>query len=169
MPKQTGYHFYIKIFEMETGPMPTHYQGPPETVRALDTYIKLTRAAESLTARLNRRGTIRPLSPSQFAVLEALYYLGPLTQGQVSGKVLKSSGNITLVIDNLEKQGLVLRTRGSQDRRQVSIALTDAGRQLIERIFPAHARAVCEEIDVLTPEEQATLAALCVKLGKHLS
>ncbi len=149
--------------------MPTHYQGTPETVRALDTFIKLTRAAESLTARLNRRGTIRPLSPSQFAVLEALYYLGPLVQGQVSAKVLKSTGNITLVIDNLEKQGFVERARESQDRRQVTIHLTTAGKKMIEHIFPGHASAICEEIGVLTPQEQATLAALCVKLGKQLS
>lgn len=148
--------------------MPTHYQGPPETVRALDTFIKLTRATESIMARLSRKGTIAPLSQSQFAVLEALYHLGPLTQGQVSTKLLKSTGNMTLVVDNLEKGGLVRRTRQNEDRRQVTIHLTEAGQALIERIFPAHASAICEEINTLTAEEQATLSALCLKLGKHL-
>ncbi len=148
--------------------MPTHYQGPPETVRALDTCIKLTRATESIMARLSRKGTIAPLSHSQFAVLEALYHLGPLTQGQVSAKLLKSTGNMTLVVDNLEKGGLVQRTRQNEDRRQVTIHLTEAGRALIERIFPAHASAICDEMNALTPEEQATLSALCIKLGKHL-
>ena len=148
--------------------MPTHYQGPPETVRALDTFIKLTRATESIMARLSRKGTIAPLSHSQFAVLEALYHLGPLTQGQVSAKLLKSTGNITLVVDNLEKGGWVQRTRENEDRRQVTIHLTEAGQTLIERIFPAHASAICEEINALTAEEQAILSALCIKLGKHL-
>ncbi len=148
--------------------MPTHYQGPPETIRALDTFIKLTRATESIMARLSRKGTIAPLSHSQFAVLEALYHLGPLTQGQVSAKLLKSTGNITLVVDNLEKGGWVQRTRENEDRRQVTIHLTEAGQSLIERIFPAHASAICEEINVLTAEEQAVLSAICIKLGKHL-
>lgn len=148
--------------------MPTHYQGPPETVRALDTFIKLTRATESVLARLSRKGTIAPLSQSQFAVLEALYHLGPLTQGQVSAKLLKSTGNMTLVVDNLEKGGWVQRARESGDRRQVTIHLTETGQALIERIFPAHASAICEEMDVLTPEEQATLSALCIKLGRRL-
>jgi MarR family 2-MHQ and catechol resistance regulon transcriptional repressor len=148
--------------------MPTHYQGPHETVRALDTFIKLTRATESVLARLSRKGTIAPLSQSQFAVLEALYHLGPLTQGQVSAKLLKSTGNMTLVVDNLEKGGWVQRARESDDRRQVTIHLTAAGQELIERIFPAHASAICEEMNVLTPEEQATLSELCIKLGKHL-
>ncbi len=148
--------------------MPTHYQGPAETVRALDTFIKLTRATEALLARLSRKGTLGSLSQSQFAVLEALYHLGPLAQGQVSAKLLKSTGNITLVIDNLEKRGLAQRVRESADRRQVTIHLTETGRELIGRIFPAHASAICEEINVLTAEEQATLAALCIKLGKHI-
>lgn len=147
--------------------MPTHYQGSPETARALDTFIKLTRATESVMARLSRKGTISPLSQSQFAVLEALYHLGPLTQGQVSAKLLKSTGNMTLVVDNLEKGGWVQRSRESGDRRQVTIHLTETGQALIERIFPAHAEAICEEMDVLTPEEQATLSALCIKLGKR--
>lgn len=148
--------------------MPTHYEGPPETVRALNTFIKLTRATESIMARLSRKGTIAPLSHSQFAVLEALHHLGPLTQGQVSAKLLKSTGNMTLVVDNLEKAGLVQRSRESEDRRQVTIHLTETGQALIERIFPAHASAICEEINALTPEEQSTLSALCIKLGKRL-
>lgn len=146
--------------------MPTHFQGNPETVRALDSFIKLTRAAESIQARLARRGTMQPLSTSQFAVLEALYHLGPLSQGLVSAKVLKSTGNITLVIDNLEKQGFVRRARESQDRRMVTIHLTPQGRSLIERLFPAHAEAICAELSLLSAEEQNQLAQLCAKLGK---
>jgi len=146
--------------------MSAQYQGDPQIALALQTFIKLNRATESLMARLNRRGTIRPLSPSQFAVLEALYHLGPLTQGQVSAKVLKSTGNITLVIDNLERQGYARRVRESDDRRMVTLHLTEAGKALIEQIFPAHARAICEELSVLTAEEQELLGRLCVKLGK---
>jgi len=146
--------------------MPTHYQGDLKITQALETFIKLNRATESFLARLKRRGTIQPLSPSQFAVLEALYHLGPLTQGQVSAKVLKSTGNITLVIDNLEKQGYVRRARESDDRRMVTIHITEAGKALIEQIFPAHAQAICEELAVLTDDEQELLGRLCVKLGK---
>ncbi len=146
--------------------MPTHFCGGADAVRALNTFIKLTRATETLLARLNQRKTIYPLSLSQFAVLEALYHLGPLTQGQVSAKVLKSTGNITLVIDNLEKQGYVRRVRENQDRRIVTIHITELGKSLIAQIFPAHAHAIFDELSVLTEEEQELLASLCLKLGK---
>ncbi len=147
--------------------MPTHYQGNSHFVRALDAYIKLTRAASSLETRLTRQGSFGDLTPSQFGVMETLYHLGPLTQGEISSKLLKSSANITLVVDNLEKRGLVQRKRNPQDRRCSVISLTPAGEEQIARLFPAHAAAIAAQLAVMTPEEQETLGRLCRKLGRQ--
>jgi MarR family 2-MHQ and catechol resistance regulon transcriptional repressor len=147
--------------------MPTHYKGTAQEVLALNTFIKLTRAADSLGTRLFRRGTRGDLTTSQFGVLESLYHLGPMSQSEIGTKLLKSSGNITLVIDNLEKRGLVRRERDTDDRRVVTVSLTQAGRELIRRIFPGHVASIVEEMSVLTPEEQETLGRLCRKLGKQ--
>lgn len=106
--------------------MPTHYQGSPKEVQALNTFIKFTCAANAFEARLYQRGVIEDLTPSQFGILETLFHLGPLCQGEVSSKLLKSTGNITLVLDNLEKRDLVQRVRGTEDRRMVMIYLTPA-------------------------------------------
>ena len=111
--------------------MPTHYRGTPEEVLALNTFIKLTRAADSLMARLAQRGTLCELTPSQFGVLESLYHLGPMSQGEISVKILRSTGNMTLVLDNLEKRGWVRRERDANDRRKVNISLTEEGREVI--------------------------------------
>ena len=147
--------------------MPTHYQGTPEEILALNAFIKLTRAADSLMARLAQRGTLCDLTPSQFGVLESLYHLGPMCQGEVSAKILRSTGNMTLVLDNLEKRGLVRRERNLDDRRMVTISLTEAGREVISRILPRQIAAIIEEMSVLTSEEQATLGRVCRKLGKQ--
>ncbi len=147
--------------------MPTHYQGTPEQVLALNAFIKLTRAADSLEARLAQRGTLCDITPSQFGVLESLYHLGPMCQGEVSAKILRSTGNMTLVLDNLEKRGLVRRERDVDDRRKVNIVLTEAGREVIGRILPRHIAAIVEEMSVLTLEEQAMLGRVCRKLGKQ--
>jgi MarR family 2-MHQ and catechol resistance regulon transcriptional repressor len=144
--------------------MASHYQGSVEEVRALDAYIKLVRAAESLTTRLHRG---IPLTLSQFAVLEALWHLGPLCQRDLAQKLLKSEGNLTLVLDNLVKQGFVQRERSQQDRRFVTISLTDQGQQQIQTLFPAHVQALLQEMAVLTPTEQEELGRLCRKLGKQ--
>jgi MarR family 2-MHQ and catechol resistance regulon transcriptional repressor len=148
--------------------MPTHYHGTPEEIRALDTWIKLTRASDSFGARLADHGTCSDVTVSQFGVLEALHHLGPLRQGEISTKLLRSGGNITLVVDNLETRGLVQRTREATDRRVVSVSLTEAGEALIAELFPQHVCAIVEEMSVLTADEQETLGRLCRKLGKKL-
>ena len=145
--------------------MGTHYQGTATEKLALEVYIKLSRATEMVETRINCRLKDYHLTLSQFGVLEALYHLGPLHQYELAGKVLKSSGNLTLVIDNLVKQGLVERGRDAADRRCLTIGLTEAGRQLISDMFPSHVGYVVEAMGVLTPEEQQHLAALCRKLG----
>jgi MarR family 2-MHQ and catechol resistance regulon transcriptional repressor len=123
------------------------------------------RASESVTTRIHRHLTDAGLNVSQFGVLEALYHLGPLNQTEIGQKILKSSGNITLVIDNLEKRGLVKRRRSAEDRRFYAVDLTAAGRRLIASIFPRHAAKVLEEMKALTSAEQEELSRLCRKMG----
>jgi len=146
--------------------MPTHFTGSRAEMRTLNTFIKLTRCTNSLLARLAERNTIGDLTYSQFAVLEALYHLGHMTQGEVGSKILKSTSNITTVIDNLERAGFVRRERDAKDRRVIHIHLTEAGLGKIEAVFPGHVAALVEEFNVLSASEQQTLGELCKKLGK---
>ena len=145
--------------------MKRRYRGNQKEIRALRTYVKLMRAAESVTARTHRHLSSTGLTISQFAVLEALYQLGSLSQREIGQKILRSSGNITMVIDNLEKNGLVRRERSETDRRFFIVHLTDTGYHLINKIFPPHAAVIAEDLGVLTAAEQDTLGRLCKKLG----
>lgn len=145
--------------------MGTRYVGSTEETQALDTYIKLIRAAESLMSRVYRNTELEGLTNSQFGVLEALLHVGPLCQRELGAKILKSSGNITMVIDNLEKRGLVERRRDTGDRRYVTVYLTVSGKQLIETIFPRHMERIKEELGVLSPSDQQYLGKLCRTIG----
>ncbi len=146
--------------------MPTHYVGTAKEKLALDTFIKLTRAANTVDASLAQYGALEKLTPSQFGTLEILYHLGPLCAGEIGQKLLKSGGNMTMVIDNLEKQGWVRRERNPEDRRQVHIHLTESGRALIEAVLPEQVAAIVEVFDVLDPTEQQQLGDLLRKLGQ---
>lgn len=133
--------------------------------RALNAYTKLMRAAESVTGRINRTMAAAELTVSQFGVLEALFHKGPLCQRDIATKILKSTGNITMVIDNLERRGLVRRERAAEDRRFLTIYLTDEGQLLIAEVFPRVAAAIVEEMTLLTETEQEELGRLCRMLG----
>ena len=133
--------------------------------RALNTFVKLMRAHNSLRARLEPAITKHGVTRTQFEVLEALLHLGPLNQRQLSQKILSSQGNLTTVIDNLERDQLVERRQVEGDRRQRLVHLTPRGRRLIGRIFPQQAAAIVREFGVLSSEEQKLLGDLCKKLG----
>lgn len=105
------------------------------------------------------------LTVGQFGVLEALLHLGPMCQRTLGEKLLRSGGNITLVIDNLQKHGLVRRERQTQDRRTIVIHLTPKGLGLIKRVFAVHAKMILKEMSPLEPNEQEELRRLCRKLG----
>jgi MarR family 2-MHQ and catechol resistance regulon transcriptional repressor len=145
--------------------MPTHYRGSAQERAALDAYIKLMRAADSVTARLDPLMRAADLTFGQFGALEALLHRGPLCQRDLGRKLLRSGGNITVVVGNLARRGLVRRHRGRQDRRFVTVTLTDKGRRLIGGIFPRHVRHVVRELGALSPPEQAELGRLCRQLG----
>jgi len=135
------------------------------TYQALNSYTKLMRAAESVTSRTSRPMTAADLTISQFGVLEALLHKGPLCQRDIAAKILKSSGNMTMVIDNLEKRGLVRRERDSEDRRYLTVHLTDAGSALIAKVFVDVRAAIVAEMGSLSGAEQEQLGILCKKLG----
>ncbi|UCG05359.1 MAG: MarR family transcriptional regulator [Desulfobacterales bacterium] len=145
--------------------MQKKFQGSKKEMRSLSTYVKLMRAAESITARAHRHLSSVGLTVSQFGVLEALYHSGPLSQKDIGKKILRSSGNITMVIDNLERRGLVRRERDRTDRRFYIVHLTDEGNKLISKIFPPHATVISDQMSFLSAAEQETLGNLCKKLG----
>ena len=147
--------------------MGTHYNGTHEEIRAINAYIKLQRAAESTAARTTRHLAAAGLTFSQYGVLDILFHLGSLPLGQIAEKILRSEGNMTTVVDNLERRGFVRRERSEKDRRVVTVSLTETGRQMIEKVLPQHIQAIINEMSIFTPEEQEILDHLCRKLGKQ--
>ncbi len=147
--------------------MPTHYTGDEATRRALDAYIKLSRARKMMGTLTSRLLAEYGLTESQFGALEALHYLGPMCQSDIGEKLLVTGGNMTMVVNNLEKRGLVSRKRDQQDRRQITVSLTDAGQKLIDELFPKHARNIVNLMGTLAPDEQDQLGLLCKMLGRQ--
>lgn len=146
--------------------MATRYKGTREQRRALDLMITVMRGSDSYIARLMAPLAGLDLTPSQFGVLETLYHLGPLKPSQLAEKHLKSRNNLTVVIENLERAGLVNRVRCPQDRRSHWIHLTDSGRERVEQTLPIFVESAVREAKALSPSEQETLSELMKKLGK---
>lgn len=135
---------------------------------ALALWVKLARAfsvfSKASDGDIERYG----LTQAQFGALECLGHLGPMTIGQLCKKQLVSGGNMTVVVDNLEKLQLVERVHSKEDRRAIMVQLTLKGEKLFYEIFPQHAKHIASLASVLTEKEQEELGLLLKKLGLSL-
>ena len=134
---------------------------------ALLTYVRLMRATNSVRSFAAHSLDDTSLTLTQFAVLEALYHLGPMSLTDIAGKILTTGGNLTMVVGNLTKQGHVQKHCSPQDRRMYIVALTSKGKALMRDVFPKHAAALTAFFGTLSSDEQEQLGNLCRKLGKQ--
>ena len=136
----------------------------PET--ALKLWVVLARAFDAVE-RHSRASIARfGLGTTEFGVLEVLYHKGELPVCEVQRRILVESSSTTYVVDKLCDRGLVRRRPSGADRRVTLLALTAAGRRLVQRIFPPHADAMRRAVGALPPREQARAIRLLRALGK---
>lgn len=129
-------------------------------------WLVLWKAMRSLEAHAERSISGFGMGQSDFGVLEVLLHRGPLSVKQIGAKVLLTSGSMTAAVDRLEARGLVTRQDDAEDRRSRIIHLTDAGRELIERVFAEHREAMEEAIAGFPVEERAALIESLRRLGR---
>ncbi len=146
----------------------------------LSTLVVFTRTEHHIHQREYKWIKENDLTTNQFGVLEALYVKGDLKIGQalyVKGdlkigqiieSVLSTSGNMTVVVKNLEKLGLVKRIQDPNDKRSTIISLTPTGRSKIEAILPQHYKNITEIFSILTDEEKEVLKTILKKISKPL-
>lgn len=104
------------------------------------------------------------LTMAQFAVLEALLHKGDMTVQALIDSVLSTSGNMTVVIRNLERQGLVNRQKNPSDNRSFVICLTKQGKKLIDTVFADHMDFVQSALSAINDTEKETVINILKKL-----
>lgn len=142
----------------------TEHYGP-KIDAALSLWVKLVRAHDTLAHLTAANIRSFNLTPAQFGAIECLGHLGSMLIGDLTKKHLVSGGNMTVVVDNLEKEGLVKRKVSEKDRRAFLVSLTPKGKRVFDKIFIQHAEYLAQLVTVLSEEEQLELSRLLKKLG----
>jgi len=127
--------------------------------------IGLYRSYTNLNRQTQKVLTEYALTVAQFGVLEVLYHLGDLKINDIIEKTLSTSGNITVVIKNLEKDQLIERYRDPSDSRVCMIRLNSKGEDLIRSLFPEHLLQLDNTLKNLDNEEKIELMKLLKKLN----
>ena len=143
---------------------------PGSDASAAECSINLVRTADQLLAELARRLRVDSgISTTAVIVLATIDGLGGRsTPVEIGRHIVVSSAAITSLIDTNERMGLVERTRDSVDRRRIWVALTPAGRTLIDRLLPGMHRVETDIMSTLTPDERAELLRILGKVQVSL-
>ncbi|MDD7306387.1 MAG: MarR family transcriptional regulator [Peptoniphilaceae bacterium] len=138
-----------------------------ETNQNLKTLIALSRTFLSVRRRETKTIRAGGLTVAQFAVIEVLYHKGALPVQAITQKVLTTSGNMTMVIQNLRKMDMVEKLDNPKDKRSYLLKITDKGKKLFEEIFPPHLDNINEIFSVLDEREKNELIKILKKLGEY--
>jgi DNA-binding MarR family transcriptional regulator len=105
------------------------------------------------------------LNYAQFDVLAHVGAAEGCKQKELGESLLVTKGNVSHLIDQMERRGLVWRR---QEGRTNRLYLTEEGRQLFEEVVPAHEDLVHQQMSALSEEEQAQLHELLRELDHSL-
>lgn len=135
--------------------------------RSLKLFVVLTRALNSIQNRVKDNIKDLGLNPTEFAVLELVYNKGEQPIQKIGQKILIASSSTTYVIDKLEDKGFIERQPCPKDRRITYAAITEAGKELMDEVFPKHEIAIQEIFSALSMNEKEQLIEKLKKLGYH--
>lgn len=138
----------------------------PAESSALRLWVILSRAHSAVARHAEADVARHGLTIAEFAIIEALYHVGPMLLGELQRRILVSSGGVTYLVDRLEQRRLVKRQPCPEDRRARYAALTPEGKRLMARIFPGHARAIEHAMSGLTRADRERAATLLKALGR---
>ncbi|EFU70965.1 MarR family transcriptional regulator [Aliarcobacter butzleri JV22] len=136
------------------------------TDKAMKTVVRLEKTSLKITNLTINYLLKHNLTFNQFKVLEVLYHLGDLNIGSITKLTMSTPGNITVVVKNLKRDNWITSVKDPNDNRASILSITQKGKEIIEEVFPNHAKNLTKAMEVLNDEELDTLYGLLNKVYK---
>jgi MarR family 2-MHQ and catechol resistance regulon transcriptional repressor len=128
-------------------------------------WVRLAITFNLLYQEIKQELTKEDLTVSQLDILVCLNRTKGLPLSEVADRLLVTGGNVTGIIDRLEKVGLVTRVRDTRDRRIIWARLTEKGYAAYKKLMPRYIETMNMINSYLTAEERKELMRLLKKLG----
>lgn len=125
--------------------------------------IILQKAVKSINNKIGKDFREKGITVSQFSVLDVLYTKGEMRICELIEKALSTSGNITVVIKNMEQKGWLYKKTCPTDKRAFLVGLTDEGKKLFETLLPEHRNEIKNTYSILSSEEKQELIKILKK------
>lgn len=132
---------------------------------ARDAFLAIARVQDRLEAGFQRLFRTEGLTMTQFNALRILVGAGePIPCQLVGERLIQRVPDVTRLMDRMEKEGLVERTRSEEDRRVVLVSVTPEGRRRSERLTKPTLALHKEQMQPLTADELQQLEGLLDRL-----
>ena len=125
--------------------------------------IILQKAVKSINNKIGKDFREKGITVSQFSVLDVLYTKGEMRVCELIEKALSTTGNITVVIKNMEQKGWLYKKTCPTDKRAFLVGLTDEGKKLFETLLPEHRNEIKNTYSILSSEEKQELIRILRK------
>lgn len=134
-------------------------------IPAVYVWLRLARVFQKIDRRSADLLRAWDLSIAQFDVLAQVGIGEGMTQQELADKLLVTKGNVSQLLERLERRGLIRRC---QEGRASRLYLTDSGRVLREQVMPAQEHLICQQFAALSASDIAQLRAILARLDRSL-
>jgi MarR family transcriptional regulator, 2-MHQ and catechol-resistance regulon repressor len=136
---------------------------------SIGVWVRFLRAHTIISTEIRRKVSRKGLTLPQLYVLTTLGLQGDMPLGRLGRELMVSKGNITPIVDHLERDGLVVRDQDSKDRRRIWVRLTENGKELLGEILSAYEEEFVPLMSRLSQEELKQLSHLLKKMTEGIS
>jgi DNA-binding MarR family transcriptional regulator len=136
-----------------------------EVDQVLESLVYLYTESRRITKELARRAD---LTGPQLTVLKLLEGVGDMSLSELSDRIRAQNSTVTGIIDRMEREGLVVRVRSTEDRRVVHIRLTDKGAKIANEIAVEPMEIFRSALESLTAGEMRELIKLLTKIARRV-
>jgi DNA-binding MarR family transcriptional regulator len=136
-----------------------------EVDQILEAIIYLYTESRRITKEFARRAN---LTGPQLTVIKMLEGIGELSLTELSERIRAQNSTVTGIIDRMEREGLVIRARSTEDRRVVRIKLTEKGEKLAREITVEPMEIFRTALEGLSREEMKDLLKILTKIARRV-
>ena len=137
----------------------------PEVDAIVEAIVYLYTESRRLTKDVAAR---HGLTGPQLTVVKMLEALGDLSLSRLSEKIRAQNSTVTGIVDRMEREGLVVRTRSATDRRVVHIQLTEKGAELASEVKVEPIAIFRDALASLSRDEMRDLLRILTKLAQRV-
>ncbi|MCX8012537.1 MAG: MarR family transcriptional regulator [Desulfobacterota bacterium] len=135
---------------------------------SIGVWVRILRVYTVISNEIRKKVGRKGLTLPQLYALTTLGLHGEMLLGKLGKELMVTKGNITTIVDHLERSGFVIREPDKNDRRKIWVRLTSKGEQFFEEVLSAYEEEFVPLMRCLSQDELKQLSLLLKKITEGI-